>query len=122
MSSDTIVDILGTKYFIYYLGYDEDPRFKVNGWQAFVGTTSKMIAVGILRTFPEMRAVDDDTLKEVEKKNLRHEIIHAFLNESGLDANTHAPRCPWTQNEEMVDWFAIQMPKIYAVFEKLGIL
>ena len=33
----------------------------------------------------------------------RHEIVHAFLLESGLSECS-----PWAPNEEMVDWFARQ--------------
>lgn len=59
-------------------------------------------------------------LKQYQNQVLRHEIIHAFLFESGLDANTH--QCSeWATNEEMVDWMAIQFPKIKKVYEELGI-
>lgn len=50
---------------------------------------------------------------------LRHEVIHAFLEESGLSANTASVE-HWAENEEMVDWIAIQAPKIYKAFEQLG--
>ena len=52
---------------------------------------------------------------------MRHEITHAFLNESGLDANASDTDC-WAKNEEMVDWFAIQSPKIYKAFNEVGAL
>lgn len=45
----------------------------------------------------------DDFMKTV----LRHEIIHAFLGESGLRGNSD-----WAENEEIVDWIAIQFPKM----------
>lgn len=54
------------------------------------------------------------------KQVLRHEIIHAFLFESGLDANTGQYNS-WATNEEMVDWMAIQFPKIKKVYDELGI-
>ena len=38
---------------------------------------------------------------------MRHEIIHAFLCESGLAENSD-----WATNEELVDWIAIQAPKL----------
>lgn len=56
------------------------------------------------------------------KKTLRHEIIHAFLTESGLHGNTYNVDGGWAMNEEMVDWFAIQSPKIMRVFEELEVL
>ena len=49
------------------------------------------------------------------KKQTRHEVIHAFLYESGLSFNSD-----WAVNEELVDWIAIQFPKIAEVYEKLG--
>lgn len=48
-------------------------------------------------------------LEECTKLNTRHELVHAFLNESGLMCNTH---CDWARNEEMVDWVACQLPKM----------
>lgn len=58
-----------------------------------------------------------ENLQEFEKKVLRHEVIHAFLGESGLRNNSY-----WAENEEMVDWLAIQAPKIFKTFQELGIL
>lgn len=49
------------------------------------------------------------------KKQTRHEVIHAFLYESGLSFNSD-----WAVNEELVDWIAIQFPKIAEVYEELG--
>lgn len=55
------------------------------------------------------------------KKQLRHEIIHAYLSESGLQSNFE--NCTqWGHNETMVDWIAIQFPKIYKTYEELNIL
>ena len=54
------------------------------------------------------------------KQTLRHEIIHAFLHESGLsDSTMQSPR-GWAKNEEMIDWIAFQGPKIYEVWEEVG--
>lgn len=52
-----------------------------------------------------------------QKKVIRHEIVHAFLYESGLSVNSLSGGA-WAKNEEMVDWMAIQMPKIYEVFKE----
>ena len=56
-------------------------------------------------------------MKYLEFKNnlLRHEIIHAFLIESGLN-----DACDW-HCEEMVDWLAMQFPKLSSLFEQLNI-
>lgn len=60
-------------------------------------------------------------MDELIKRVLRHEIIHAFMFESGLGFD-------WQHSEEFghdettVDWFATQAPKIYKVYLELGIL
>ena len=58
--------------------------------------------------------------EELMKQNLRHEIIHAFLAESGLRANWEHSMCG--HDETVVDWIAIQFPKILKVYEELGCL
>ncbi len=50
-----------------------------------------------------------------KRKVLRHEIIHAFLYECGLAHNND-----WATNEEMVDFFAMQIPKLIKIFEEAG--
>ena len=62
---------------------------------------------------------DTNSIKDLQyhiKKVKRHEIIHSLLYESGLDSNTE-----WATNEEIVDWVAIQYPKMKKIFEKLDI-
>lgn len=58
----------------------------------------------------------------LEKKTLRHELIHAFLAESGLSASASTHYGAWAENEEMVDWIAIQFPKILKAFEEADCL
>jgi hypothetical protein len=36
--------------------------------------------------------------------------------------STGTPSAGWSQNEEMVDWLAIQSPKIFKAFQELNIL
>ena len=59
-----------------------------------------------------------DNLKEMQRHVLRHELIHAFLFESGMDQSSAAQEA-WAVNEEMIDWMAIQMPKIMAAYESV---
>lgn len=64
---------------------------------------------------------DDDACRcELKRTNLRHEVVHAYLNESGLGPNASRTEC-WAKNEEMVDWIAIQAPKMFRTFAELGI-
>ena len=58
-----------------------------------------------------------EELDELRKKVLRHEIIHAFFGESGLRSCSE-----YAENEELIDWIAIQFPKILKVFEQVGAL
>ena len=60
-------------------------------------------------------------LESYQKQVVRHEIIHAFLLESGLDSNSNSADS-WAVNEEMVDWFAIQSPKIFKVFNEYDLM
>ena len=53
--------------------------------------------------------LEADSLKDIEsykRQVTRHELIHAFLFESGIGYE-----CEWAC-EEMVDWMARQFPKI----------
>ena len=60
-----------------------------------------------------------ENLEEYKKNVLRHEIIHAFLYESGLQNNS-ACGGAWAQNEEMIDWIAIRFSKIQKAFKEAG--
>lgn len=55
------------------------------------------------------------------RKVLRHEIVHAFLIESGLH-ECSGETGAWASNETMVDWIARQGEKIYAAWREVGAL
>lgn len=103
------VNVLGTKYEIKYAGDEETRLEELDG---YCDTSSKEI---IVRIFDE-DLVSLKNLKEVEKAVTRHEIIHAFLYESGLNCNSNATTGAWAANEEMIDWIALQFPKILDAF------
>ena len=48
---------------------------------------------------------------------LRHELVHAFMFESGLSGDWKHDE--WGQDETTVDWIACQMPKIMKTYEEL---
>lgn len=58
-------------------------------------------------------------LASYKRKVLRHEIIHAFLYESGLWSNSGNVTA-WGQSEEITDWIAIQFPKMLKAFKEAG--
>lgn len=109
----TTVNILGTQYKILIVDKD-DYRYdrEADGW---CDPQAKEILVFNYNQSAE--SVKD--LVAYQRKVIRHEIIHAFLYESGLWQNAYGSKC-WAQNEEMVDWMAIQEPKIHKAFKEAG--
>lgn len=116
------INILGTLYTFEFKNYDECEEFKKYSWAGYCEEYKKNIVIGRIKTFPDMKNESDENCEEIEKRNLRHEIIHAFFNESGLSDNSFEFTGAWAKNEEMVDWFSIQSPKIFKVFKDLNIL
>lgn len=109
------VNILGAEYSIYYYGRKEDKTLETR--DGYTDNYSKRIVIN--ETFSD--DWDKDSVKVYQKKVLRHEILHAYLYESGLDVNSNKAYS-WAENEEMVDWFAIQIPKIWGTYKELKIL
>lgn len=110
-----IVNVLGTEYVIYERREEEDAKLKEN--DGYCDSSTKEIVVCVYET----DVMNKGNMQAYKNQVLRHEIIHAFLAESGLDGNGHSPR-NWEFNEEMVDWFAIQFPKIMKVYQELGVV
>ena len=110
------LNILGTEYSLQYLSSKEDKKLEnLDGYTDFY-----LKRIVIEKNF-ENRLFDETKIKNYQNKILRHEIIHAFLLESGLECNS-LKVYNWAENEEMVDWFAIQAPKIMKTYKELGIL
>lgn len=106
---DTTINVLGTKYAIKLRQLD---NADIDG---FTDNTSKLI---VIRSDNYNKV---GNFAELQKKQLRHEIIHAFLSESGLQCNwQHIEQ--FGHDETTVDWFAIQSPKIFKVFTDLELL
>jgi len=105
------VNILGTEY-----------EFIITG-----DTTISDIGdnAGVCNPFLKQIVVKDDLMphgkyrkeeakKYFEKEVIRHELIHAFFFESGLD--------DLARNEQLVDWIAVQFPKMLKAFQELEAL
>ena len=77
------VNILGTKYGIEVHRISEDPDLKNYNRGGYCDTLSKLIVIADLS---EKEYVDIYPEQEIDyqKELLRHEILHAFLNESGF--------------------------------------
>lgn len=112
------VNVLGTEYEILIKKYDEEDAFKHHGIRGFCDAYAKQIIICNPATFPEWEREDIKIVDAAQKETLRHEIIHAFLNESGLSGASCKYADGWATNEEMIDWFAIQGVKICAVWKE----
>lgn len=112
------VDILGTKYKILYKTEKQDVNLtKIDGYCDH--STKTIICIKRAKNHDNNLLLAD--LKPIDNRVLRHEILHAFMCESGLSCNSFGVTS-WAENEEMIDWFALQAPKIYEVYRKLNIL
>ena len=101
------INVLGTEYKLMESTEAEDESLKGN--DGYCDTTTKECVVDKMN---QNETNSKKNLPAYKKAVKRHELIHAFLYESGLEA------CSWAQNEEMVDWIAIQFPKMLKAFEE----
>lgn len=109
------INVMGTEIRVEFRKESDDPM--LDGLGGYFDASINLIVVKIHED--EKYAVKD--AESVQRKTLRHEIIHAFLHESGLDWSS-SPVDAWATNEEMVDWFALQSPKIFNVFQEQGLI
>lgn len=101
------VDVLGTEYSINET--DQLTDAYLNDMDGYCDHTTKSIVIDTFKPLPE--SVKD--LDVYKKQVIRHELVHAFLFESGLCGNS------WANNEEIVDWIAYMFPKLKEAFEKV---
>lgn len=100
----TQIDILGRKYLL--LENEELPE----GVDGLCDTYGRLIKIAPLDKMKTPLAPHQET----KRKNsvLCHEIIHAFLFESGLDS--------YCNDEVLVDWLALKLPQLVEVCAKNG--
>lgn len=101
------VNVLGTEYTIKRS--DKVVDSYLENCDGYCDHSTKTI---VIDTFKNYEGQPDalGNLDDYEKKVIRHELVHAFLYESGLSANS------WAKNEEIVDWIACQFPKLQNTF------
>lgn len=104
------VDVLGTIYSIKKSNKVND--LKLENLAGYCDTSIKQI---VIDTFKPDNLSKADLVK-YENEVIRHESIHAFLNECGL------ADCSWGENEEIVDWIALMFPKMLKVFQELNVI
>lgn len=110
------VSVLGTEYSLYLdVSPEDDPLLEdMNG---YCDKTVKRIVVAD-------RAKDSDLADWMDYRRsvMRHELIHAFLFESGLGCDSVWHVEGQEHPEQTVDWIARQFPKILKAFQTVGAL
>lgn len=106
------LNILGAEWDYEYISTDEDevPLLEVGGYCDF--TVRRIV---VYKPPADANVRDPE---KVVKESARHEIIHAYLFESGLGEEIHAVR---GHDEQFIDWFAKQYPKLRKTFEEAGV-
>ena len=104
------VDVLGTIYSIEKSNKLDDLRLE--NLAGYCDTSTNQIVIDTFKCDNLSKA----DLGKYEREVIRHELIHAFLNESGLSD------CSWGCNEEIVDWIALMFPKMLKVFQELKVI
>lgn len=106
------VNILGTEYEIVKQTREENPKLKEAS-----GLCEIYAHKIVLADYDHSDLSLFDNLEVYDKQTLRHEIVHAFFAESGLHSDSD-----YAANEELVDWIAIQFPKMLKVFQEVDAL
>lgn len=102
------IDILGSKWKIIEKSVKQDSLLE--NADGYCDWTTKTMVVE--REMEGSLGNMDNYVKKVK----RHEIVHAFLFESGL-AECSGDTLSWATNETIVDWIAKQGPKIYKAWQ-----
>lgn len=113
------VNILGTIYSVEKKSKEDDSYLARNSFVGYCDEVEKKIVLLDLSNDKDYENESENFRLKLEKECLRHEIIHAFLNESGLSHSSLSYNGGWAKNEEMVDWIAIQFPKILEAYKEV---
>lgn len=110
-NSSMKINVLGTEYDVEMLE-ERDETMKAMNCDGYTDNSIRLIRV-------LKNKEDDDVTKQKNRiihQNivLRHELIHAFLYECGIDSGMQF------HNEVCVDFFAMQFGKIAKIFEDAG--
>ena len=95
------VEILGATYTVE-TDVERSSDIRLGDGDAFCDYSTKTIKLAKIQ--PDNMNQED--LSVYKQRVMRHEIIHAFLFESGLDNET------WARDESIIDWMALQFHKI----------
>lgn len=105
------LNILGSKWKLKVVPRHLDPMFATVDGYTDRSTRTMYVADDGTNTMDDLK--DWTAYQKVVK---RHEIIHAYMFESGLAQDMYHPS--YGHCEQDIDFFAIQFPKMLGVFEK----
>lgn len=111
------INILGTEYTIEFKDYEDHGDFDRYSADGLCDHFAKEITICNLSSRESWKGTNTNSIRAAEKKTLRHEIIHAFLNESGLKECSATISGGWAEFDEMIDWIALQGPKIFEAWK-----
>lgn len=115
---DCKVNILGSEWEIKIGNVIDYPALS-EGIDGFADSSTRTIVVDDMKK-SQGDIFSKGNIEEYQKNCIRHEIIHAFMEESGLSGNFEHKQIGI--EETTVDWFAIQSPKIFKVFKELDLI
>ena len=108
MKLDCVVQIMGHPWRVKICTKESEPRLEeITG---LADWTSHFIGIS---DPDDHEDCDLDNPKEFVKKIARHEIVHAFLFESGLAEEWKHPE--FGHEEMIIDWLAFKLPEIWDV-------
>ncbi len=95
------INVLGTEYEIF-----------LNSDIAFDGKTDFTTKKIFIQEMNKDTGYEWEDNRCHEKRTIRHELVHAFMRESGLCHNSE-----WGRDETLIDWIALQAPKLIKAFQ-----
>lgn len=100
------VNILGTEYEIVESTYKDDSALLEYG--GYCDRSARKIVISMESPPHPMAAEDQEVTR---RATIRHELTHAFFAESGHSR--------WCDDEDLVDWIALQFPKMMKAMQEL---
>ena len=120
MKISETVNVLGTVYKIAIKKYKDDDAFERRSIDGYCDNMLNEIVCCDMTTYKGWEHEAAEYCENSMMQTLRHEIVHAFLFQSGLDQCSGKYEYGWAINEEMIDWIANQGEKIYLAWKEAG--
>lgn len=105
-----VLPVLGTDYTVKSWTNKDHPDFFLEKCGECDGPAKKITIENLLDTH-ETESDETSCPEEFMNQTLRHELIHAFFFENGIGSESR-----WACDEVLVDWLALQMPKLITLF------